>query len=276
MHFHFFLFILCNFFFHFVLVCALICFEFICFLGGRQANVSDFVVFVSTFDSVHHTLSVASISFIIGEVSRCFLLSTDRCLAFIFFVPLLPFLLLTYHPPHTRTMYIHIVPHPSSRYILLPSRSSRPLSVSPLPPILPVYCPTVCFIPTHWPISQILYLYMTIAVTCAYLPRIDFLFAFCAFSSRPLDRWQRSIFDFFVLRHLRPLCLVLGLLPEVPVTCHDSRSYLLVFVELLCIRHIRLVVSLSDACESSKYVVSPQWRWRVACIHEKPCGSFTL
>lgn len=115
-------------------------------------------------------------------------------------------------------MYIHIVPHPSSRYILLPSRSSRPLSVSPLPPILPVYCPTVCFIPTHWPISQILYLYMTIAVTCAYLPRIDFLFAFCAFSSRPLDRWQRSIFDFFVLRHLRPLCLVLGLLPEVPVT----------------------------------------------------------
>lgn len=130
MHFHLLLFILCI-CFQFRLRSHL--FEFICFLGGRQVNISDFVVSVSTFDIIHHTLSVAFISFIIGEVSRYFLLSTDRCLAFIFFVPLLPFLLLTYHPSYTDHVYTYRS-SPLLHRSILPSRTSLPLSVSPFRP----------------------------------------------------------------------------------------------------------------------------------------------
>lgn len=261
MHFHLFLFILCI-CFHFRLRPHL--FEFICFLGGRQVNISDFVVFVSTFDIVHHTLSVAFISFIIGEVSRYFLLSTDRCLAFIFFVPLLPFLLLTYHPSYTDHVYTYrsspLLPdisYPLEPLFLFPSLHFLHLTrllchdsfyLDTLSDIISVYDNSSdlrIFAPHRLSVC-LLRLFFQIPQSLAAIFRLA--------SSPPLSRsWTARSSD-------------------------DSRSYLLVFIELSYMPHIRLVVSLSDAWESSKSLVVPgdtrwrdvlelstQWRWRVAC-----------
>lgn len=94
--------------------------------------------------------------------------------------------------------------------------------------ILPVCRPTVCFIPTHWSISQILYLYMTIAVTCAlFAPHRLSVCLLRLFFQTPRSLAAIHLRLVRLAPSLRPLCLVLEPLPEVPMIRAPTYSFLL-------------------------------------------------